>query len=64
VELTPALAAERSLTGLPDCWLRMVDPNGIAADARPNPVVPTDVITSVNRIPVATLAEFQKLSTH
>jgi serine protease Do len=61
VELTPALAAERSLTGVAGLLVKDVDPNGIAADARPNPVVPTDVITSVNRIPVATLAEFQKI---
>jgi len=61
VELTPALAAERNLNGVAGLLVKDVDPNGIAADARPSPVLPTDVITSINRLPVASLAEFQKV---
>jgi serine protease Do len=61
VELTPALAAERNLNGVAGLLVKDVDPNGIAADARPSPVLPTDVITSINRLPVASLVEFQKV---
>jgi serine protease Do len=61
VELTPAIAAERNLTGASGLFVKDVDPNGIAADARPNPVIPTDLITNVNRVPVSKLSEFQKI---
>jgi serine protease Do len=59
VELTPSIAAERNVTGVNGLLVKDVDPNGIAADARPNPVIPTDVITTINRVPVSKLSEFQ-----
>jgi Do/DeqQ family serine protease len=61
VELTPAVAAERNVTGVKGLLVKDVDPNGIAADAKPNPVTPLDVITTVNRLPVSSLAEFQRI---
>jgi serine protease Do len=59
VEMTPSIATERNLTGINGLFVKDVDPNGIAADARPNPIAPTDVITHINRVPVSKLAEFQ-----
>jgi len=38
-----------------------VDPNGIAADLRPNVITEGDVITRVNRVPVTTLADFERI---
>jgi serine protease Do len=60
-ELTPQLAAERSMTGVRGLLVKEVDPNGIAADARPFPVREGDIITRINRVPVTTLADFQRV---
>ena len=38
-----------------------VDPNGIAADARPNPIREREVITRINRVAVNSLADFQRI---
>ncbi|HEX8096969.1 MAG TPA: Do family serine endopeptidase [Pyrinomonadaceae bacterium] len=59
-ELTPQIASERNLTGLRGLLVKEVDPNGIAADARPFPVNEGEVITRINRVPVSTLAEFTR----
>ena len=60
-ELTAQIAAERSLTGVRGLLVKEVDPNGIAADARPFPVSEGDVVTRINRIPVTTLADFTRI---
>ncbi len=65
-ELTPQLGTEKHLTGVRGLYLKDLDPNGIAADVR-SPVTGQaaltegDVITRINRIPVTTLADFQKV---
>lgn len=59
-EITPQIVNERHLSGVRGLLVKEVDPNGIAADARPQPVREGEVITRINRIPVATLADFQR----
>jgi serine protease Do len=60
-ELTPQIIAEAKLAGVRGLMVNDVDPNGIAADARPRAVEKGDVITRINRVPVTTLAEFQRV---
>ena len=60
-ELTPQLVADKHLEGLKGLYVKDVDPNGLAAEVRPNEVQVGEVITRVNRIPVTTLAEFQRV---
>ncbi|HEV7857577.1 MAG TPA: Do family serine endopeptidase [Pyrinomonadaceae bacterium] len=60
-ELTPQIASERSMTGVHGLLVKEVDPNGIAADARPFPVSEGDIITRINRTPVTALADFQRV---
>jgi len=64
-ELTPQLVTERHLTGVRGLFLKELDPNGVAADVRSNlgqPVLEEgDVITRINRVPVTTLADFQRV---
>jgi len=64
-ELTPQLVTERHLTGVRGLFLKELDPNGVAADVRSNlgqPVLAEgDVITRINRVPVTTLADFQRV---
>ena len=60
-ELSPQTIAEANLGSLRGLMVNDVDPNGIAADARPRPVEKGDVITRINRVPVTTLAEFQRV---
>jgi serine protease Do len=64
-ELTPQLVTERHLTGVRGLYLKDLDPNGVAADVRSNLGQPAlaegDVITRINRVPVATLADFQRV---
>jgi serine protease Do len=60
-ELTPQIASERSMTGVRGLLVKEVDPNGIAADARPFPVSEGDIITRINRTPVTALADFQRV---
>jgi serine protease Do len=64
-ELTPQLVSERHLTGVRGLYLKELDPNGVAADVRSNLGVPVlaegDVITRINRVPVTTLADFQRV---
>jgi FtsZ-interacting cell division protein YlmF len=33
----------------------------LAADVRPNEIIPGEVVTRINRVPVATLADFQRV---
>jgi serine protease Do len=60
-EITPQVVNERHLNGVRGLLIKEVDPNGIAADARPQPVREGDVILRINRVPVSTLADFQRV---
>ena len=53
---------EKHLTGVKGLYVKEVDPNGLAADVpEPSAVVTGEVITRINRVPVTTLAEFQRV---
>jgi serine protease Do len=60
-ELTPQQITEKHLTGVKGLFIKEVDPNGLAADVRPNAILPGEVVTRINRVPVSTLAEFQRV---
>jgi serine protease Do len=64
-ELTPQLTLEKRLTGVRGLYLKEVDPNGLAAEARIPGGLPAltegDVISRINRANVTTLAEFQRV---
>ncbi|HVS83716.1 MAG TPA: trypsin-like peptidase domain-containing protein [Pyrinomonadaceae bacterium] len=60
-ELTPQLLTDKHLTGVKGLYVKEVDPNGLAADVRPNEILPGKVITRINRVPVTTLAGFQRV---
>ncbi|HZH91140.1 MAG TPA: Do family serine endopeptidase [Pyrinomonadaceae bacterium] len=57
-ELTPQLANERNLKGVRGLLVRDVDQSGLAYDAQ---ISENMVIQRVNRIPVNTLAEFERV---
>jgi serine protease Do len=64
-EITQQLVAEKRLTGVRGLYVKNVDPNGLAADVRlaggQAALTEGDVITRINRLPVTTLAEFQRV---
>lgn len=64
-EITQQLIAEKHLSGLRGLYVKDVDPNGLAADVRLAGGQPAlgegDVITRINRVPVTTLADFQRV---
>jgi serine protease Do len=63
-ELTPQMASENHLVGVRGLFVKDVDPSGILMDASPDafPLIREgDVITRINRVPVSTLAEFQRV---
>jgi serine protease Do len=64
-ELTPQLVTEKHLPGVRGLYLKDLDPNGVAADARSTLGTPAlaegDVVTRINRIAVTTLADFQRV---
>ena len=64
-ELTQQLITEKHLTGIRGLYLKEVDPNGLAAELRAangqQALAEGDVITRINRTPVATLADFQRV---
>ena len=60
-ELTPQLITEKHLSGVKGLYVKEVDPNGLAADVRPNEIFAGEVVTRINRVPVATLADFQRV---
>jgi len=64
-ELTPQLMTEKRMTGLRGLYLKEVDPNGLAAEMRgvsgQQGLDEGDVITRINRVPVVTLADFQRV---
>ncbi len=64
-ELTQQLIAEKHLTGVRGLYVKDVDPNGLLAELRAaggqQALSEGDVITRINRVPVATLADFQRV---
>jgi len=60
-ELTPQQITEKHLTDVKGLYIKEVDPNGLAADVRPNEIIAGEVVTRINRVPVATLADFQRV---
>jgi serine protease Do len=60
-EMTPQVAAERKLTGVRGLYVKDIDPNGIIADARKPSLLEGDVILRINRVPVTSLEEFEKI---
>jgi serine protease Do len=61
-ELTPQLIADKHLEGVKGLYVKDVDPNGLAAEMPESVRISAgEVITRVNRIPVTTLAEFQRV---
>ena len=64
-ELTPQLVTEKHLAGVRGLYLKDLDPNGIAADVRSATgqaaLTEGDVITHINRLPVTTVADFEKV---
>jgi serine protease Do len=61
-ELTPKIIEDNHLNGVKGLFVKDVDPNGLVADL-PDAVRPRDgeVITRINRIPINTLADFQRV---
>jgi serine protease Do len=65
-ELTPQLLADRHLTGVQGLYVKEIDPNGLVAEIRIQPsgapaLAEGDVISRINRVPVNTLADFQRV---
>ena len=60
-ELTPQIITEKHLNGVKGLYVKEVDPNGLAADIRPNEVLAGEVVTRINRVPVASLDDFQRV---
>ena len=65
-ELTPQLIADRHLTGVQGLFVKDIDPNGLIAELRVPPtsqqaVAIGDVINRINRTPVSSLADFQRV---
>lgn len=64
-ELTQQLITDKHLAGVRGLYVKDVDPNGLAAEVRgtggQQAVNEGDVITRINRVPVATLADFQRV---
>jgi serine protease Do len=65
-EITQQLIAEKHLAGVRGLYVKDVDPNGLAAEVRVSPggqqaLSEGDVITRINRVPVTTLADFQRM---
>jgi len=60
-ELTPQQITEKHLSGVKGLYVKDVDPNGLAADIRPNEIIPGEVVTRINRVLVATLTDFQRV---
>jgi serine protease Do len=64
-EITPQLLADRHLTGVQGLYVKDVDPNGLIAELRNagggQALVEGDVINRINRTPVTSLADFQRV---
>jgi serine protease Do len=66
-ELTQQLITDKHLAGVRGLYVKEVDPSGLAAEVRApggtQALNEGDVITKINRVPVATLADFQRVVT-
>lgn len=60
-ELTPQIITDKHLDGVKGLYIKEVDPNGLAAEIRPREVSAGEVITRINRVPISTLADFQRV---
>lgn len=64
-ELTPQLIADRRLTGVQGLYVKDVDPNGLIAELRNSgggqALVAGDIVNRINRVPVTSLADFQRV---
>lgn len=64
-ELTQQLITDKHLTGVRGLYVKEVDPNGLAAEVGGaggrQALNEGDVITRINRVPVTTLADFQRV---
>ena len=65
-ELTPQLIADKHLTGVRGLYIKEIDPNGLVAEVRlpqsgQAALIEGDVITRINRLPVNSLADFQRV---
>ena len=64
-ELTQQLITEKHLAGVRGLYVKDVDPNGLAAEVRgtggQQALNEGDVITRINRVPVTSLADFQRV---
>ncbi len=64
-ELTQQLISDKHLAGVRGLYVKEVDPNGLAAEVRnttgQQALNEGDVITRINRVPVTTLADFQRM---
>lgn len=65
-ELTPQLLADRRLTGVQGLLVKDIDPNGLIAEIRIQPsgqpaIAEGDVINKINRVPVNSLTDFQRV---
>ena len=61
-ELTQQMIEDKHLTGVKGLYIKEVDPNGLAADLPESTrVVTGEVVTRINRVPVASLADFQRV---
>jgi serine protease Do len=65
-ELTPQLIADRHLTGVQGLFVKEIDPNGLIAEIRIPPTGAAalgtgDIINRINRTPVTSLADFQRV---
>src|SRR4030095_16927610 len=65
-ELTPQLATDKRLTGIKRLYIKEIDQNGVVAELRVPPsgaaaLTEGDVLTRINRIPLNSLADFQRV---
>jgi len=64
-ELTQQLITDKHLAGVRGLYVKEVDPSGLAAELRARngqqALNEGDVITRINRVPVTTLADFQRV---
>ena len=65
-ELTPQLVADRRLVGVHGLYIKDIDPSGLVAEVRvpqtgQQALSEGDVITRINRVPVNSLADFERV---
>lgn len=65
-ELTAQMANDKHLTGIKGLYIKEIDPSGLVAEVRvpatgQPALIEGDVITRINRVPLTTLADFQRV---